>query len=311
MTATEFSLFATALGRCGIAWRASDVAGVQLPEQRDSATRARLLRRYPGAKEALPPSRIQQVIDNIAGLLRGEAREFSAVALDMQGVPPFDQRVYAVARTIPAGATLSYGEIAARLGDGGAAREVGQAMGQNPFPIIVPCHRVLAAGGKVGGFSAAGGVTTKLRTARDRGRTGGRSAHAVREASVGCTAGTPLADIRRARRSISRELPDTRVDATEDDDRARDELNRRRVQECERIAAGGLTDDADDGRREGKDGLIDRGHQCHHTGNIAWGELRLGDQGRERQQIADAKPEQDASRNQDDRTRSDCEQQHA
>jgi len=96
-------------------------------------------------------------------LLRGEKRDFSAIALDMAGVPEFHQKVYAVARTIPVGATLSYGEIAARLGDRGAAREVGEAMGQNPFPIIVPCHRVLAAGGKVGGFSAAGGVTTKLR----------------------------------------------------------------------------------------------------------------------------------------------------
>jgi methylated-DNA-[protein]-cysteine S-methyltransferase len=81
----------------------------------------------------------------------------------MEDVPPFHQRVYAVARTIPPGATLSYGEIAVRLGDRGAARDVGEALGQNPFPIIVPCHRVLAAGGKVGGFSASGGVATKLR----------------------------------------------------------------------------------------------------------------------------------------------------
>ncbi|HME27566.1 MAG TPA: MGMT family protein [Acetobacteraceae bacterium] len=96
-------------------------------------------------------------------MLRGEARDLSAIALDMEGVPQFHQRVYAVARAIPAGATLSYGDIAARLGDTSKAREVGEAMGQNPFPIIVPCHRVLAAGGKVGGFSAAGGITTKLR----------------------------------------------------------------------------------------------------------------------------------------------------
>ena len=81
----------------------------------------------------------------------------------MAGVAQFDQRVYAVARTIPAGGTLTYGDIAVRLGDSSVAREVGQSSGQNPFPIIVPCHRVLAAGGKAGGFSAAGGVTTKLR----------------------------------------------------------------------------------------------------------------------------------------------------
>ena len=96
-------------------------------------------------------------------MLGGEARDLSAIALDMERVPPFHRRVYAVARTIPPGATLSYGEIAARLGDRGAARDVGEAMGQNPFPVIVPCHRVVAAGGRVGGFSATGGVTTKLR----------------------------------------------------------------------------------------------------------------------------------------------------
>jgi methylated-DNA-[protein]-cysteine S-methyltransferase len=163
MPAQGFALFDTAVGRCGVAWSVRGVAGVQLPEARESATRARLVRRYPGAHETSPSGHIQQVIDGIAGLLRGEKRDFSAVVLDMEGVPQFHQEVYAVARTIPAGATLAYGDIATRLGDRSAARRVGEAMGQNPFPIIVPCHRVLAAGGKVGGFSAAGGVTTKLR----------------------------------------------------------------------------------------------------------------------------------------------------
>jgi methylated-DNA-[protein]-cysteine S-methyltransferase len=163
MSAQRFALFDTTLGRCGIAWSAVGVAGVQLPEQQDSATWTRLLRRYPGACEASPPTHVQQAIDGIAGLLRGEGRDLSAVALDMAGVAQFDQRVYRVARTIPAGTTLTYGDIAVRLGDSSVAREVGQSLGQNPFPIIVPCHRVLAAGGKVGGFSAAGGVTTKLR----------------------------------------------------------------------------------------------------------------------------------------------------
>jgi methylated-DNA-[protein]-cysteine S-methyltransferase len=163
MSAQEFALFDTAVGQCGIAWNARGIVGVQLPELRESATRARLQRRYPDARESPPPSRIQHVIDDIADLLRGEERDFSAVVLDMEGVPQFQQNVYAVARTIPAGATLSYGEIAARLGDRSAAREVGEALGQNPFPIVVPCHRVLAAGGKVGGFSAAGRITTKLR----------------------------------------------------------------------------------------------------------------------------------------------------
>lgn len=125
--------------------------------------RDRLHRRFPDAHEAVPPSDIQQAIDGIVALLRGEARDLASIVLDMDAIPPFRQSIYAVLRSIPAGATLSYGEIAARLGDGSGARDIGEAMGKNPFPIIVPCHRVVAAGGKAGGFSAAGGVVTKLR----------------------------------------------------------------------------------------------------------------------------------------------------
>ena len=163
MPAQGFALFDTEIGCCGIAWGAHGVVGVQLPERHDRATRDRLRRRFPDASEATPPSDIQQAIDSIVALLRGEARDLSYITLDMDGIPPFRQSIYAVLRGIPAGATLSYGDIAAALGDRAAARDVGEAMGKNPFPIIVPCHRVLAAGGKVGGFSAAGGVTTKLR----------------------------------------------------------------------------------------------------------------------------------------------------
>jgi methylated-DNA-[protein]-cysteine S-methyltransferase len=102
-------------------------------------------------------------MNRIAGLLNGEGGDLSATALDMDGILPRYREIYAIARGIPAGATLTYGEIASRLEGGGDAREVGEAMAHNPFPIIVPCHRVLAAGGKVGGFSASGGVMTKLR----------------------------------------------------------------------------------------------------------------------------------------------------
>src|SRR6185312_1544426 len=144
MSAPKFTLFDTAIGRCGITWSERGIVGVQLPERNENATRARLLRRYAGACEASPPADIQQTIDAIAGLLRGEPRDLTSAVLDMEGVPPFRQRIYVVARGIPPGATLSYGEIAARIGDRDAARDVGQAMGQNPFPIIVPCHRVLA-----------------------------------------------------------------------------------------------------------------------------------------------------------------------
>jgi methylated-DNA-[protein]-cysteine S-methyltransferase len=164
MTSTYgFILFDAAIGRCGIAWHGSRVTGVQLPEGNELKTRARLQRRCPPAHEASPPPEVERAIAGIVALLRGEPSDLSAIALDMEGVPEFERRVYEVARTIPPGATLSYGEIAARLGERGLAREVGHALGRNPFPLIVPCHRVLAAGGKAGGFSANGGLTTKLR----------------------------------------------------------------------------------------------------------------------------------------------------
>ncbi len=163
MTAPGFALFDTAIGRCGIAWSGRGITGVQLPEPSEHTTRARLLKRCPDACEAPPPPEVQRAIDGIVALIRGEASDLSAVVLDLDRVPAFECRVYEVARTIAPGGTLSYGEIAARLGEPGSARAVGQALGRNPFPIIVPCHRVLAAGGKAGGFSANGGVATKLR----------------------------------------------------------------------------------------------------------------------------------------------------
>ena len=163
MSEHGFTLFDTAVGRCGLAWGARGIVGVQLPEAHEPATRARLLRRFPDAREAPPPPAVRRALAGIAALLRGEASDLSTVALDMDGVPPFHRRVYEVARAIPPGATFSYGEVAARLGAPGSARAVGQALGRNPFAIVVPFHRVLAAGGKVGGFSANGGVTTKLR----------------------------------------------------------------------------------------------------------------------------------------------------
>jgi O-6-methylguanine DNA methyltransferase len=157
------SFFDTAIGSCGIAWSARGVVGVQLPEATDQATRARLLRRFPGTREAAPPPEVQRAVDGVVELLGGEANDLSAVTLDMDGVPPFYRRVYTLARTIPPGATLSDGDVAARIGAPGAARAVGQALGRNPFAIVVPCHRVLAAGGKMGGFSANGGIATKRR----------------------------------------------------------------------------------------------------------------------------------------------------
>jgi len=163
MSAQSYALFETPVGWCGIAWNACGVAGVQLPERGENGTRARLRRRYPEAYEAAPSPPIRQAIERMTRVLSGEGADLTTVALDMSDIPPLRRDIYAVARNIPVGDTLSYGEIAARLGDGGDARDVGEAMARNPFPIIVPCHRVLAAGGKIGGFSAAGGVVTKLR----------------------------------------------------------------------------------------------------------------------------------------------------
>jgi methylated-DNA-[protein]-cysteine S-methyltransferase len=163
MTATSFALFDTAIGRCGIAWGERGIAGVQLPEAGEGETRARMLHRFPAAGEASPPPEVGQAVERIVALLRGDATDLSGIPLDMDSVPEFHRRVYEAARSIPPGKTLSYGDIARRLGAPGAARAVGQALGRNPFPIVVPCHRVLAAGGKIGGFSAQGGIVTKRR----------------------------------------------------------------------------------------------------------------------------------------------------
>ena len=157
-----FAVFDTAFGACGIAWSERGVIGFQLPEGDRESTRRRMQRRFGGAEESAPPENVQRSIEAIVSLMRGEPIDLTFVALDMDGVPEFHRRVYEVARTIRPGETMTYGEIAKRLGDPGSARAVGQALGRNPIPVIVPCHRVLAAGGKSGGFSAPGGTATKL-----------------------------------------------------------------------------------------------------------------------------------------------------
>jgi methylated-DNA-[protein]-cysteine S-methyltransferase len=162
MSEMAFALFDTAIGPCAIVWSARGIAGVGFPEGSEAATRKRLLRRYPYAREALPPPDVREVIEDIVALLAGSPRDLRQARLDLAGLSDLQRRVYDVARTIPFGATLTYGEIAERLGDRALARDVGEALGDNPFPIIVPCHRVLAAGNKMGGFSAPGGVRTKL-----------------------------------------------------------------------------------------------------------------------------------------------------
>jgi methylated-DNA-[protein]-cysteine S-methyltransferase len=162
MSGQSFAIFDTAIGACGIVWSARGICGVQLPEGSEATTRARVKRRHAGAVETAPPPDAQRAIDGIVALLRGEQRDLSFVAVDDSKIPDFNRKVYAIARAIPAGQTMSYGEIAQRLGDKTLARAVGQAMGENPTPVVMPCHRVLGANGKPGGFSATGGVVTKL-----------------------------------------------------------------------------------------------------------------------------------------------------
>jgi methylated-DNA-[protein]-cysteine S-methyltransferase len=173
VTHCAYALFETPLGTCALAWGEKGIVLVQLPEASEGAARERLGRRLPKAREAPPPPEVQRAQAGIVALLRGEPMDLADVALDMSRVPPFDRRVYEVARTIPAGETLGYGEIAARLGDPAWARGVGRALARNPFALVVPCHRVLAAGGGIGGFSARGGVATKRRLlALEGGRAG-------------------------------------------------------------------------------------------------------------------------------------------
>jgi methylated-DNA-[protein]-cysteine S-methyltransferase len=169
MTAIDYTFFDTAIGRAAIAWDERGIVAVQLPGASEPRTRARIVRTFPDAREASPPAAVQGTIDGIVALLGGGAVDLTGAVLDTGRIPDFHRRVYAVARTIPPGRTLTYGEIAQRLGDPSAARAVGQALGANPFPIIVPCHRVLAANGKPGGFSAPGGTATKLRLLRIEG----------------------------------------------------------------------------------------------------------------------------------------------
>jgi methylated-DNA-[protein]-cysteine S-methyltransferase len=163
MTGLGFAIFETAIGRCGIVWGSRGIVGVQLPEATERTTRYRVLRRFATAREAAPPAEAQRAIEEIVASISGEHRDLRHVRIDNDDMPDLHRRVYDVARTIPPGGTLTYGEIAERLGDRTLAHDVGEALSQNPWPIIVPCHRVLASGGKLGGFSAHGGINTKLR----------------------------------------------------------------------------------------------------------------------------------------------------
>jgi methylated-DNA-[protein]-cysteine S-methyltransferase len=156
-------VFDTAIGRCGVAWSARGLVAVQFPEKYPAVTERRLIAKSRSAGAAPPPPGIAPVIAGIARYLAGERVDFSAIPVDLGGVDDFRRSLYEALRAVGFGTTTTYGALAKQLGLEGpeAARDVGAAMGQNPVPIVIPCHRVLAAGGKLGGFSAPGGVTTK------------------------------------------------------------------------------------------------------------------------------------------------------
>lgn len=159
---TGWHAFPTPLGTCGIAWHGSTITATSLPgTQFDGPARDR--GRRVEAAPSTPPHSVRRVLEAITDLLGGASVDLTAIDCDLGEPGSFEARVYDEARAIPPGRTTTYGEIAARLGDASLARAVGRALGRNPLPIIVPCHRVMGADGRLTGFSAPGGVETKLR----------------------------------------------------------------------------------------------------------------------------------------------------
>ena len=160
----DYAIFETEAGFCGIAWSAAGVTRFQLPDSSAERAERNLLRRSPDARPGTPPAGVAAVIATAQRYFAGEAVDFSEVPLDLDGQDDFGRRIYAALRAVGYGKTTTYGTLAKALGAGPeAARDVGQAMARNPVPLIIPCHRVLAAGGKVGGFSAPGGAESKLK----------------------------------------------------------------------------------------------------------------------------------------------------
>ncbi|GLR85641.1 methylated-DNA--protein-cysteine methyltransferase [Bradyrhizobium iriomotense] len=163
MVGRSYTIFDTAIGRCGIVWSGAGIVAVQLPEARELDTRRRIFQVHPEAREQRPSGNTELAIEAIAAFLHGDAADVPDISLDMSGVPGFNRRVYDFTRAIPRGATRTYGEIAKALGASGALHSVAQAIGKNPFMIIVPCHRVLEVGNYADRISPYGGVISKRR----------------------------------------------------------------------------------------------------------------------------------------------------
>jgi len=163
MLGRAYSIFDSAIGRCAVVWDDAGIVGVQLPEAREIDTRRRLFQLYPQARESKPTPNTEAAIEGMVALLHGDAADFSDVTLDMRGIHGFDQRVYQITQRVLRGETLTYGDIASRLGSPSAVRSVAQALSRNPFVVIVPCHRVLEAGGYADRMSPHGGLISKRR----------------------------------------------------------------------------------------------------------------------------------------------------
>ena len=161
MIGRGYAIFDTAVGRCGIVWSTAGVLCVQLPEAREIDTRRRLYQLHPEARETRPPLNIETAIDGIRAILRGQDFDLTEVALDMDTIPHFSQRVYEFTRTIPRGETRTYDEVATAMRRPGSELSVAQAIARNPFMIIVPCHRVLEAGRYADKISPYGGTISK------------------------------------------------------------------------------------------------------------------------------------------------------
>ena len=162
--AQRYHVFETAMGFCAIAWSDAGVARFQLPTKSAEATERLICRRAPGAEPGAPPEGVAAVVEAAKRYFAGEEIDFSQVQLDLAGQDAFFAQIYGALRRVGWGRTTTYGALAKELGAGREkARDVGEAMARNPTPLIIPCHRVLAAGGKIGGFSAPGGSKTKAR----------------------------------------------------------------------------------------------------------------------------------------------------
>lgn len=179
MEPTGYSFFATAIGDCGIAWSPAGIVGLGLPEEDVRTMRSRFARRYRRCVEQDPPAQVETIVAAVVAHLETGDRDLAVFAIDLDGVPDFESRVYEAARRIPPGSTSTYGEIATAIASPGAAQAVGRALAANPIALLVPCHRVVAAGGKIGGFSAGGGAETKRAILRTEGSEMGAAQEAL------------------------------------------------------------------------------------------------------------------------------------